>query len=102
MEPAIKLMTVRALKKNNGECAGLSRQFVTYLRKLGVISGTQVQIVKRNVWKFTPQEAALIQSVWYFRKKGFDFRKSIELGQKAQHRRDLKRSEKNLFADLAP
>lgn len=102
METEIKLLTVRFIKKHNAECAEMTRQFVTYLKDLGVIAGTQVKIKKREVWKFTPQEAAVIQSVWYFRKKGFDLKKSIELARKSQQRRDLKRSEQNLFADLAP
>ena len=95
-----KLITVRGIQKIP-ECSQMSRKFVDYLRDLDVVKGTRVTIVKRSVWKFTPNEAAIIQSVWYFRKQGFDLPKSIELAQKAQGRRDQKKMEPALFADLA-
>jgi hypothetical protein len=99
MDPAVKLISVRGIKKLS-ECGKMPRQFVDYLKELGVVSGTKVPIVKRDVWKYTPQEAAVIQSVWYFRGRGFDLQKSIELAKKSQERREHKLNEDNLFAEL--
>lgn len=101
MEPEIKLLTVRSIKKHNMACAGMTRQFVSYLKDLGVVAGMMEPLGKRKVWKFTPREATLIQAIWYLRTKGFDLQKSIELAKKSQARRDLNRLEQNLFTDLA-
>ncbi|MFI5304442.1 MAG: hypothetical protein ACHQYP_06555 [Nitrospiria bacterium] len=100
METGTRLITVRGIQKIP-ECQKLTRFFVNYLRDLRIVSGTKVLIKKREVWKYTLQEAALIQSVWHFRKRGFDLTKSIELAQKSQTRRDQKRMEPNLYSDLA-
>lgn len=100
METGTGLITVRGIQNIPG-CQGLSRFFVNYLRDLEIISGTKVLIKKRAVWKYTPREVALIQSVWHFRTRGFDLTKSIELAQKSQTRRDRKRAEPNLYSDLA-
>lgn len=100
MDTEIKLITVRGIQRIP-ECKELPRQFVDYLRDLGVVAGTKVKIVKREVWKYSPAEAAVIQSVWYFRKRGFDLPKSIELAKKSQNRRDLKKMEPHLFSEIA-
>lgn len=101
MEPATKLISVRGIRRMD-DCKNMPRQFVDYLRDLGVVTGVQTPIVIRKVWKYTPREAAVIQSVWYFKEKGFAINKAIELAQKSQERRDSKQKEQNLFTDLAP
>jgi hypothetical protein len=98
METEPKLKTVRGIKRIP-ECATLSRDFVDYLRNLGVVKGTRVPIIKRFIWKYTSEEAALIQSVWHFRKKEFELSKSIQLAQKSLERRDFQKMEMNLFSD---
>ena len=100
MEAGIKLITLRSIKRME-HCKEMTRQFVQYLRVLGVVTGTKVKIVERDVWKYSPAEVAVIQSVWYFRKKGFDLPKSIELANKSQQRRDLKTLEPHLFSNTA-
>jgi hypothetical protein len=100
MESGIKLITLRSIKKME-HCKEMTRQFVQYLRLLGVVTGTRVKIVERDVWKYSPAEAAVIQSVWYFRKKGFDLPKSIEFAKKSQKRRNLKAMEPHLFSEIA-
>jgi hypothetical protein len=100
MEPGIKLITLRRIKRME-HCKDMTRQFVQYLRVLGVVTGTKVKIIQREVWKYSPAEVAVIQSVWYFRKKGFDLPKSIEFAKKSEKRRDLKAMEPQLFSDTA-
>ena len=100
MEAGIKLITLRSIKRME-HCKEMTRQFVQYLRVLGVVTGTKVKIIERDVWKYSPAEVAVIQSVWYFRKKGFDLPKSIELAKKSQQRRDLKALEPRLFPNTA-
>ena len=96
----IKLITVRTIKKLP-ECATMPRFFANYLRALGEVKGVKVPIVKREVWKYTREEAALIQSVWHFRQRGFDLPKSIELAKKSQSRRECKKKEETLFSEAA-
>jgi hypothetical protein len=79
----------------------LPRQIVDYLSDLGVVAVTKVFIVTREVWKYAFVEAAIIQSVWYFRKKGFDLPKSIALAKKSRNRRGLKKMEPNFFSKMA-
>ena len=100
MEAGIKLMTLRSIKRME-HCKEMTRQFVQYLRVLGVVTGTKVKIIERDVWKYSPAEVAVIQSVWYFRKKGFDLPKSIEFAKKSEKRRDLKAMEPQLFSNTA-
>jgi len=62
MEPAVKLISVRGIKKIP-ECKEVQLHFIDYLKDLGVIKGTMILIVNRKVWKYSPAEAAIIQSV---------------------------------------
>ena len=94
------LITVRSIQKIP-ECVKMPRQFVEYLRDISVVKGAKVPIVKREVWKYTRLEAGMIQSVWYFRQRGFDLKKSIELARKSQSRRDQKEKEETLFTEMA-
>ena len=99
METGVKLISVRGIKKIP-ECKEMPRHFIDYLKDLGVVVGTKVLIVKREVWKYSQAEAAIIQSVWYFRKRGFDLKKSTDLAMKSQNRREQKMTAQNLFAEL--
>ncbi|MFI5304939.1 MAG: hypothetical protein ACHQYP_09120 [Nitrospiria bacterium] len=96
-----KLISLSGMKKNP-ENGSISRYFVEYLRDIGLIQGVKIpyKTGKRMIYKYTPQEASIIQSVWYFREKGFDLSKSVELAQKSLNRRNQERAVNDLFPDL--
>jgi hypothetical protein len=96
-----KLISLSGIKKHP-ENGSISRYFVEYLRDIGIIQGVKVpyKTGKRMIYKYTPQEASMIQSAWYFRQKGFDLSKSVELAQKSLGRRDQQRAATDLFPDL--
>ncbi|MFI5305657.1 MAG: hypothetical protein ACHQYP_12790 [Nitrospiria bacterium] len=96
-----KLISLSGMKKNP-ENGSISRYFVEYLRDLGLIQGVKIpyKTGKRMIYKYTPQEAFMIQSVWHFRKKGFDLLRSVELAQKSLNRKDQQHSANDLFTDL--
>ena len=97
-----KLLNARQIKKIPG-CAKMTRDFIDYLRvDRKVVNGTLVKWGTRNIYRFTPEEAALIQSVWYFRQLGYDYKNSIERANKAQERREEKKYEYNLFSNVEP
>lgn len=82
-------------------CREMPRQFIEYMRDLKVISGIKVQYRLRWYWRYTPEEVIKIQSIWYFRKRGFTMKKAMELSQKAGQKRDqlTQLNQSGLFAE---